>query len=176
MELVFRKFLREKVLVEFTDNDGSIINFQEEINDLFNLLRKNSRQLYDDLKGEYLLSLEKKPLTTSESENKSIKDFLDIVYKKEERDQEYLLERQRKDTEELMEFDNKYQRFHKEGYKSLRQSPRDYESAIENFENLIKIMQEWSKLTYFEEIAFYKHIIGLLIKKDIENIEKLIDL
>lgn len=62
MELVFRKFLREKVLVEFTDNDGSIINFQEEINDLFQLLRKNSRQLYDDLKGEYLLSLEKKEI------------------------------------------------------------------------------------------------------------------
>jgi len=62
MELVFRKFLREKVLVEFTDNDGNIINFQEEINDLFHLLRKNSRQLYDDLKGEYFLSLEKKKI------------------------------------------------------------------------------------------------------------------
>ncbi len=58
MELVFKKFLELKVNVEYIDNDDNIINFQEEINENFQLLRENKKEFYEDLKGMYLLNSE----------------------------------------------------------------------------------------------------------------------
>jgi hypothetical protein len=65
MELVFKKFLELKVNVEYIDNDNNIINFQEEIDENFQLLRENKKEFYEDLKGMYLLNSENK-----DSENK----------------------------------------------------------------------------------------------------------
>lgn len=60
IELVFEKFLEDKVVNEFSDRSGKIINFQNELDKLFQLLRENKQELYNDLKGNYLLSLESK--------------------------------------------------------------------------------------------------------------------
>ena len=65
MELVFKKFLELKVNVEYIDNNDNIINFQEEIDDNFQLLRENKKEFYEDLKEMYLLNSENK-----DSENK----------------------------------------------------------------------------------------------------------
>jgi len=51
MDLVFEKFLQDKVLVEIMDSDGNKTNFQEEIHIIFQLLRENKEELYADLKG-----------------------------------------------------------------------------------------------------------------------------
>ena len=58
MELVFKKFLESKVIVEYIDNDDNVINFQKEINEIFQLLRENKYEFYEDLKGMYLLNSE----------------------------------------------------------------------------------------------------------------------
>ena len=58
MELVFKKFLESKVIVEYIDNDDNVINFQKEIDELFQLLRENKYEFYEDLKGMYLLNSE----------------------------------------------------------------------------------------------------------------------
>ncbi len=58
MELVFKEFLELKVNVEYIDNDDNIINFQEEIDENFQLLRENKKEFYEDLKGMYLLNSE----------------------------------------------------------------------------------------------------------------------
>jgi len=60
IELVFEKFLEDKVVIEFSDRSGKTINFQNELDELFQLLRENKQELYNDLKGNYLLSLESK--------------------------------------------------------------------------------------------------------------------
>ena len=67
LELIFQKFKEEKVVVEFSDSSGKIINFQNELNEIFQLLRECKQELYDDLKGSYLLSLE-----TKENSNEKI--------------------------------------------------------------------------------------------------------
>ena len=54
INLVFEKFLQNKVLLEITDDEGIKIDFQEEIEEIFKLLRDNQEELYKDLKGEYL--------------------------------------------------------------------------------------------------------------------------
>jgi len=54
INLVFEKFLQNKVILEITDAEGNRINFQEEIEEIFNLLKDNKEELYKDLKGEYL--------------------------------------------------------------------------------------------------------------------------
>ena len=58
MELVFKKFLESKVIVEYIDNDDNVINFQKEIDEIFQLLRENKYEFYEDLKGMYLLNSE----------------------------------------------------------------------------------------------------------------------
>ncbi len=59
IELVFKKFLQDKVIIEIPDVEGNPINFQEEIQEIFHLLRENNEELYIDLKGEYKPELEK---------------------------------------------------------------------------------------------------------------------
>ncbi|MCK4381521.1 MAG: hypothetical protein KAW51_10315 [Candidatus Lokiarchaeota archaeon] len=59
MDLVFKKFLQDKVLIEIMDSEGNKTNFQEEIQDIFQLLRENKEDLYIDLKGEYFPEFEK---------------------------------------------------------------------------------------------------------------------
>ncbi|MFW9900828.1 MAG: hypothetical protein ACFFDY_06030 [Candidatus Thorarchaeota archaeon] len=54
INLVFEKFLQNKVILEIADAEGNRINFQEEIEEIFNLLKDNKGELYKDLKGEYL--------------------------------------------------------------------------------------------------------------------------
>ncbi|GAH12862.1 unnamed protein product, partial [marine sediment metagenome] len=58
IELVFKKFLEEKVISAITDAEGNLINFQKELNEIFQLLRENKEELYDDLKGKYLRNRE----------------------------------------------------------------------------------------------------------------------
>ncbi len=53
IDLVFEKFLQKKVIIEITDSEGNKINFQEEINEIFELLKGNIKELYEDLKGKY---------------------------------------------------------------------------------------------------------------------------
>ena len=76
IDLVFEKFLQDKVVVEITDSEGNIINFQEEINEVFRVIKGNKDELYEDLKGEYLFNLEKSKLETSKKKKKkeNIKD------------------------------------------------------------------------------------------------------
>ena len=58
MELVFKKFLESKIIVEYIDNDDNVINFQKEIDEDFQLLKENKSEFYEDLKGMYLLNSE----------------------------------------------------------------------------------------------------------------------
>ena len=57
MELVFKKFLESKVIIKYIDNDN-VINFQKEVDEIFQLLRENKYEFYEDLKGMYLLNME----------------------------------------------------------------------------------------------------------------------
>jgi hypothetical protein len=52
---VFEKFLQNKVVVEISDSEGTIINFQEHVNELFRLLKENKKELYEDLRGKYFI-------------------------------------------------------------------------------------------------------------------------
>jgi hypothetical protein len=54
LELIFIKYLEEKVIIEFSDKRGIIYNFQNEVNKIFQILRENAQELYDDLKGNHL--------------------------------------------------------------------------------------------------------------------------
>jgi len=51
IELVFKKFLQDKVVVEIQDSDGIKVNFQEQIEEIFNLIRENKEKLFKDLKS-----------------------------------------------------------------------------------------------------------------------------
>ena len=62
MELVFKKFLELKVIIKYIENDDNIINFQKEVDEIFQLLRENKHEFYEDLKGMYLLNSEKNDL------------------------------------------------------------------------------------------------------------------
>jgi len=60
IDLVFENFLLEKIGSEIVNKKGSKINFLNEIQHIFNLLKKNKKELYSDLRGEYLTNLDKK--------------------------------------------------------------------------------------------------------------------
>ena len=60
IDLVFDKFLKEKVKTQLVNNEGKEINFQNEIYQIFDLLKKNKRELYSDLRGKYLTRLNNK--------------------------------------------------------------------------------------------------------------------
>jgi len=60
IDLVFDKFLKEKVKTQLVNNEGKEINFQNEIYQIFDLLKKNKRELYSDLRGKYLTRLDNK--------------------------------------------------------------------------------------------------------------------
>ena len=60
IDLIFDKFLLEKVKTQIVNNKGKEINFQIEIHQIFDLLKKNKRELYSDLRGEYLTRLNNK--------------------------------------------------------------------------------------------------------------------
>jgi len=55
IELVFKMFLEEKVVSAITDDKGNLINFQKEIDEIFQLLRNNKQELYDDLKSKKVI-------------------------------------------------------------------------------------------------------------------------
>lgn len=55
INLVFEKFLQNKVILEISDAEGKKISFQEELQEIFKLLKDNKKELYEDLKGEYLV-------------------------------------------------------------------------------------------------------------------------
>ncbi len=57
IDLIFDKFLQEKVKTQIVNNKGKEINFQNEIHQIFDLLKKNKKELYSDLTGEYLTRL-----------------------------------------------------------------------------------------------------------------------
>ena len=48
IDLLFEQFLKEKVIIEFSHNN-EIINFRKEIEEIFQLLKENKQELYDDL-------------------------------------------------------------------------------------------------------------------------------
>ena len=50
IDLVFEKFLQNKVIVEITDSRGNKKNFQENIKEIFKLLKDNKKELYEDLR------------------------------------------------------------------------------------------------------------------------------
>ncbi|UCC19119.1 MAG: hypothetical protein JSV62_13615 [Promethearchaeota archaeon] len=50
IDLVFEKFLQNKVIIEISDSDGNQINFREELEEIFNLLKDNRKELYEDIK------------------------------------------------------------------------------------------------------------------------------
>jgi hypothetical protein len=58
--LVFENFLLEKIGSEIVNDKGIKISFSNEIQQIFNLLKKNKKELYSDLRGEYLTNLDKK--------------------------------------------------------------------------------------------------------------------
>lgn len=49
LSIVFKKFLQEKILVEFEDDSGNHLNFQKEVNEIFQLIKENKEELYNDL-------------------------------------------------------------------------------------------------------------------------------
>jgi len=60
IDLVFKNFLLEKIGPEIVNRKGFKISFFNEIQQIFNLLKKNKKELYSDLRGEYLTNLDKK--------------------------------------------------------------------------------------------------------------------
>jgi len=58
--LVFENFLLNKIGSEIVNKNGSKISFLNEIQQIFTLLKKNKKELYSDLRGEYLSNLDKK--------------------------------------------------------------------------------------------------------------------
>lgn len=53
IDLVFEKFLQNKIIVEITDSEGKKINFKEVIEEIFKLLKDNKKELYEDIKGQF---------------------------------------------------------------------------------------------------------------------------
>jgi len=51
IDLVFDKFMQNKVIIEITDSDGKIINFQEDLEAIFKLLKENKKEFYEDITG-----------------------------------------------------------------------------------------------------------------------------
>ena len=51
IELVFDKFLKDKIIIEIPDSEGKLVNFKEELNEIFQLLRRNRQELLYDIKS-----------------------------------------------------------------------------------------------------------------------------
>jgi len=60
LDLIFKKFLQEKVTIEISIDNGSKINFKKEIQSIFKLFRHNKDQLFADLEGDYISPTTKK--------------------------------------------------------------------------------------------------------------------
>ncbi len=54
IDLVFEKFLQNKVVIEITDSKGNKINFQQDLDEIFTLLKENKKELYLDIKGDFV--------------------------------------------------------------------------------------------------------------------------
>ncbi len=50
LDLVFSKFLEQKIISEIINSEGKKVAFHEEINEIFALIRINKEELYEDLK------------------------------------------------------------------------------------------------------------------------------
>lgn len=51
IDLVFEKFIENKVIIEITDSEGKIINFQEDLEEIFKLVKENKKEFYEDITG-----------------------------------------------------------------------------------------------------------------------------
>ena len=51
IELVFEKFLEDKIPFSITDSEGKEVNFKKELNEIFQLIRKNKPELLYDIKS-----------------------------------------------------------------------------------------------------------------------------
>jgi hypothetical protein len=60
LDLIFKKFLQEKIIDEIYLDKGNKINFQKEILSIFKLFRTNKDQLFADLEGDYISPTPKK--------------------------------------------------------------------------------------------------------------------
>ena len=60
IDLVFENFILDKIGSEIVNKKGIKISFLNEIQQIFTLLKKNKKELYSDLRGEYLSNLDKK--------------------------------------------------------------------------------------------------------------------
>ena len=63
LDLIFEKFLQEKVIDEIYLDNGNLINFQKEIQSIFELFRNYKDQLFADLEGDYISPTPKKNST-----------------------------------------------------------------------------------------------------------------
>lgn len=59
MDLVFEKFLQKKVIREILVKDHKKVSFQNEIDEIFTLIKENKDEVFEDLKGDYLIDNEK---------------------------------------------------------------------------------------------------------------------
>ncbi len=50
LEFFFKFYIQKKVILEIFNDTSKRINFQKEINEIFQLLRENKHELYEDLK------------------------------------------------------------------------------------------------------------------------------
>ncbi|MFX1575173.1 MAG: hypothetical protein ACFFB0_20750 [Promethearchaeota archaeon] len=51
IERVFEKFIENKIPFTITDSEGKEVNFKEELNQIFQLIRRNKVELIQDLKS-----------------------------------------------------------------------------------------------------------------------------
>ncbi|MFX0106175.1 MAG: hypothetical protein ACFE75_11895 [Candidatus Hodarchaeota archaeon] len=51
LNLVFQKFIQEKVIIEIYDSEGKKTSFHQELKEIFDLIRENKEELFDDLKS-----------------------------------------------------------------------------------------------------------------------------
>ena len=51
LELVLEKFLEKKITFIITDSEGKEVNFKEELNDIFQLIRRDKPELLYDIKS-----------------------------------------------------------------------------------------------------------------------------
>ena len=57
IDLVYEKFLLDKVIIEITDSEENEINYKEVVEELFKLIKENKKEFYEDLKGKYLVDV-----------------------------------------------------------------------------------------------------------------------
>lgn len=53
IDLVFEKFLQNKAIIEIIDSEGKKISFQQDLEEIFKLLKDNKKELYKDITGKY---------------------------------------------------------------------------------------------------------------------------